>query len=122
MEMGALIAGVSIAAFPYGNDVISKLGGVRDFFVTLFFVALGMKIHVAGRGNSWNFCIPSGLHFANRLLTIVPVSLMLGNGLRGGVITALNLSQISDSPWLSWLWELATATLTQACLHLCSQR
>ena len=41
---GALIAGVSIAAFPYGTDVVSKITGVRDFFVTLFFVALGMKL------------------------------------------------------------------------------
>ncbi|HEX9478716.1 MAG TPA: cation:proton antiporter, partial [Methylomirabilota bacterium] len=45
-EMGALIAGVSISAFPYGSDVISKVTGVRDFFVTLFFVALGMKVPV----------------------------------------------------------------------------
>ena len=45
-EMGALIAGLSISTFPYGSDVISKVTGVRDFFVTLFFVALGMKIPV----------------------------------------------------------------------------
>jgi Kef-type K+ transport system membrane component KefB len=42
--MGALIAGMVIAAFPYGTEVISRLSGVRDFFVTLFFVALGLKI------------------------------------------------------------------------------
>ena len=31
-EMGALIAGMVIAAFPYNTEVISRLGGVRDFF------------------------------------------------------------------------------------------
>ncbi len=96
MEMGALIAGLSIAAFPYGNDVISKLGGVRDFFVTLFFVALGMKIPVPtpatlGIGGFLLIYI-----FANRILTIVPVAVALGNGLRAGFVTALNLSQISE--------------------------
>ena len=45
-EMGALIAGLSISAYPYGSDVISKVTGVRDFFVTLFFVALGMQVPV----------------------------------------------------------------------------
>ena len=40
-EMGALIAGVVIASYPYGTEVISRVGGVRDFFLTLFFVALG---------------------------------------------------------------------------------
>ena len=49
-EMGALIAGVSISAFPYGADVISKVTGVRDFFVTLFFVALGLKVPVPSGG------------------------------------------------------------------------
>ena len=43
-EMGALIAGVSMSTFPYNVDVIAKVTNIRDFFVTLFFVALGMKI------------------------------------------------------------------------------
>ena len=38
------IAGMVIAAFPYGVEVIARLSGVRDFFLTLFFVALGMKM------------------------------------------------------------------------------
>ncbi|MBL8022501.1 MAG: cation:proton antiporter [Leptospirales bacterium] len=96
MEMGALIAGVSIAAFPYGNDVISKLGGVRDFFVTLFFVALGMKIPVPDAATIGISAFLLIYIFVNRILTIVPVSLALGNGLRAGFITALNLSQISE--------------------------
>ncbi|MCE9599887.1 MAG: cation:proton antiporter [Spirochaetia bacterium] len=96
MEMGALIAGVSIAAFPYGNDVISKLGGVRDFFVTLFFVALGMKIPVPDAATIGISAFLLVYIFANRILTIVPVSIALGNGLRAGFITALNLSQISE--------------------------
>src|SRR2546425_10010083 len=43
----SLIAGMSIAAFPYGTDVVAKLTGIRDFFVTLFFVSLGLKVPVA---------------------------------------------------------------------------
>ncbi|EMO56509.1 transporter, CPA2 family [Leptospira santarosai str. CBC1416] len=35
-EMGALIAGISIAAFPYGADVIAKLSGIRDFLSPSF--------------------------------------------------------------------------------------
>src|SRR5207244_13433215 len=43
-EMGALIAGISISTFPYNLDVVAKVISIRDFFVTLFFVALGMQI------------------------------------------------------------------------------
>ncbi len=41
-EMGALIAGVSLSTFPYALDVTAKVTSLRDFFVTLFFVGLGM--------------------------------------------------------------------------------
>jgi Kef-type K+ transport system membrane component KefB len=43
-EMGALIAGMTIASFPYHHEVAVKVSNLRDFFVTLFFVALGMSI------------------------------------------------------------------------------
>ena len=45
-EMGALIAGVSLSTFPYALDVTAKVTSLRDFFVTLFFVGLGMTIPV----------------------------------------------------------------------------
>ncbi len=44
--MGALIAGVSLSTFPYALDVTAKVTSLRDFFITLFFVALGMNIPV----------------------------------------------------------------------------
>jgi hypothetical protein len=43
-EMGALIAGVSLSTFPYALDVTAKVTSLRDFFVTLFFVGLGMTV------------------------------------------------------------------------------
>jgi Kef-type K+ transport system membrane component KefB len=45
-EMGALIAGMTIASFPYHHEVAAKVSNLRDFFVTLFFVALGMSIPI----------------------------------------------------------------------------
>jgi DNA-binding NtrC family response regulator len=46
MEMGALIAGATIATSPYAYEVVSRVVHLRDFFVTLFFVGLGMSIPV----------------------------------------------------------------------------
>ena len=43
-EMGALISGVALSTFPYALDVTAKVTTLRDFFITLFFVALGMSI------------------------------------------------------------------------------
>jgi Kef-type K+ transport system membrane component KefB len=95
-EMGALIAGLSIAAFPYGADVISKVTGVRDFFVTLFFVALGMKIPLPSPEIFGQALLIVAFVFASRALAVVPVVWLLGDGLYAGMVTALNLAQISE--------------------------
>src|SRR5262249_61339452 len=79
-EMGALIAGLSISAFPYGSDVISKATGVRDFFVTLFFVALGMRVPVP----SATLLAHAGLIllfvFASRAIAVVPLGYCMRTG------------------------------------------
>lgn len=95
-EMGALIAGMSIAAFPYGVDVISKIGGIRDFFVTLFFVALGLQVPKPTLGVLGMSALIVVFVFATRLLTVAVTARALGMGLRTGLVTAANLSQVSE--------------------------
>lgn len=95
-EMGALIAGMSIAAFPYGADIIGKLSGIRDFFVTLFFVALGLKIPVLAVNDILIAVALSAFVVLSRLLSVPYIAVKMKLGLRTGVISALNLSQISE--------------------------
>jgi Kef-type K+ transport system membrane component KefB len=95
-EMGALIAGLSISAFPYGSDVVSKITGVRDFFVTLFFVALGMQVPVPGAALLGQAALIVAFVFASRLASVAPVVAVLGDGRYAGIVTALNLAQISE--------------------------
>jgi Kef-type K+ transport system membrane component KefB len=42
--MAALIAGAGIANLPSSTEIITKVSTVKDFFITLFFVALGISI------------------------------------------------------------------------------
>jgi Kef-type K+ transport system membrane component KefB len=95
-EMGALIAGVSISTFPYGSDVISKVTGVRDFFVTLFFVALGMKVPVPSGEVLGQAVLIVLFVFVSRAIAVMPAARLLGGGLYAGTVTALNLAQISE--------------------------
>ena len=95
-EMGALIAGMSIAAFPYGVDVISKIGGVRDFFVTLFFVALGLQVPKPTLGVLGMSAVIVVFVFVTRVLTVAFTARAVGMGLRTGLVTSANLSQISE--------------------------
>jgi len=96
LEMGALVAGMSIAAFPQGNDVISKVSGIRDFFITLFFVALGMKVPLPSLEMLGLAALLLVFVFVSRIITMVPTAYFTGTGLRAGLLSSLNLSQISE--------------------------
>ena len=95
-EMGALVAGVSLSTFPYALDVTAKVTSLRDFFITLFFVGLGMNIPVPTLPLVGWALVFSLFAVASRLLsTFVPLY-MLRQGLRASLLPALNLSQISE--------------------------
>ena len=95
-EMGALIAGVSMSTFPYNVDVIAKVINIRDFFVTLFFVALGMKIPQPTLAIVSAAIGMSLFVLVSRLLAVFPLLYLLGNGLRASLIPAINLAQMSE--------------------------
>ena len=41
---GAFIAGITLASTPYALEISGRIKSLRDFFVTIFFVSLGMQI------------------------------------------------------------------------------
>ena len=110
-EMGALIAGVSMSTFPYNIDVIAKVINIRDFFVTLFFVALGMKIPQPTLTIVTAAIGMSLFVLASRLLAVFPVLYLLGNGLRASLISSINLAQMSE-------FSLVIASLGLALKHI----
>jgi Kef-type K+ transport system membrane component KefB/Trk K+ transport system NAD-binding subunit len=96
LAMGALIAGVMISTFPYTLDVAAKVTSLRDFFVTLFFVGLGMKIPLPTVS-----CILWALFvclvlIVTRFLTVFPILQALRQGHRGSLLPAINLCQMSE--------------------------
>jgi Kef-type K+ transport system membrane component KefB len=95
-EMGALVAGVSMSAFPYTLDVTAKVTSLRDFFVTLFFVSLGMKIPApTGFYLKWALMFMAFV-VVSRLFTIfVPLHLMR-HGHRVGLVASTYLGQVSE--------------------------
>ncbi len=96
MEMGALIAGVSLSTFPYNVDVIAKVTSVRDFFVILFFVGLGMLIPVPDAELLLMALAASAVLVFIRFATIFPVLFGMTRSLRTSLIPCVNLSQISE--------------------------
>jgi len=94
--MGALIAGVMVSTFPYTLDVVAKVTSIRDFFVTLFFVGLGMEIPMPTWGYAlWTifFCL---FLIGSRLATVFPALYSMRQGYRMTLLPAINLCQMSE--------------------------
>jgi Kef-type K+ transport system membrane component KefB len=95
-EMGSLVAGVSLSTFPYALDVTAKVTTLRDFFITLFFVALGMTIPIPGLSVIGLALMIAAFTVVSRVVTtFVPLYLMK-QGLRASLLPAINLAQISE--------------------------
>ena len=95
-EMGSLVAGVSLSTFPYALDVTAKVTTLRDFFITLFFVALGMTIPIPGLSVIGLALMIALFTIVSRVVTtFVPLYLMK-QGLRASLLPAINLAQISE--------------------------
>jgi Kef-type K+ transport system membrane component KefB len=95
-EMGALIAGVAISTFPYNLDVVAKVISIRDFFVTLFFVALGMRIPMPTAELIGMALLASAFLVASRLAVVFPILRALRQGHRASLLPAINLAQMSE--------------------------
>jgi Kef-type K+ transport system membrane component KefB/Trk K+ transport system NAD-binding subunit len=95
--MGALIAGASIASLPYSTEIVGKVGVVKDFFVTLFFVGLGMGIPMP---DGFDVLMIAGLLAVLALLAryVIFFPLLYFTGLDRGnaMVASTRLAQISE--------------------------
>jgi voltage-gated potassium channel Kch len=97
MEMCALIAGGSLAASPYTHEVVGKVGSLRDFFVTLFFVGLGMSIPLPDGVDVLVVAVVlSIVAIALRYLVFLPLLYATGLDRRHALETATKLAQVSE--------------------------
>jgi Kef-type K+ transport system membrane component KefB len=95
-EMGSLVAGVSLSTFPYALDVTAKVTTLRDFFITLFFVALGMTIPIPSLSVVGLALVIALFTVISRLLTTFAPLYLMRQGLRASLLPAINLAQISE--------------------------
>lgn len=94
--MGALIAGVSLSTFPYALDVTAKVTSLRDFFITLFFVALGMTIPLPTPSVMSLALVLIAFTWVSRFVTVFPPLYAMRQGLRASLLPAINLAQLSE--------------------------
>ena len=53
LEIGAIIAGLSLGSSPYQPEISSRIKPLRDFFIVLFFVILGSEMVMSDLRSIW---------------------------------------------------------------------
>src|SRR5206468_5790506 len=82
--------------FPYALDVTAKVTTLRDFFITLFFVAVGMTTPIPNGSVIGLSLIIALFTVVSRILTTFTPLYLMKQGLRASLLPALNLAQISE--------------------------
>ncbi|MCF7799232.1 cation:proton antiporter [Candidatus Woesearchaeota archaeon] len=113
LEIGALIAGVVLAATPYQQEISARIKPLKDFFIILFFIFLGTQLIPMGAqpiasGQEWQFIsdtlgpiLPQAIIISlfvllgNPFIVLVLV-LLFGYSSKTGFLAGLTVSQISE--------------------------
>lgn len=97
MEIGAFIAGVSLANLPYIFEINNKAKVLRDFFITIFFVSLGAGMIFTSIGQLIVPMIVLSLFvlIGNPIIVLLLMGVM-GYDKRTSFFTGLNIANISE--------------------------
>jgi Kef-type K+ transport system membrane component KefB len=97
VEIGALIAGIALANMTYAQEVASRLKPLRDFFLIVFFIALGARLEIT---NVAEFIMPalamSALVLIGNPIIVMTIMGLLGYTKKTGFKAGLAVAQISE--------------------------
>lgn len=95
--MGALIAGATIASLPSSTEIITKVATVKDFFITLFFVALGISIPAPENLDVLILAVAIAVAaILARQFVFFPLFYFANQDQRNAQVTSVRLAQISE--------------------------
>ena len=97
LEIGALMAGVSLSGTLYSHEISNKVKPLRDFFIVLFFILLGSRLDLGASGS----VIVPAIGFSLMVLVLKPLITMAllrlnGYGKQVGFNASLPMGQISE--------------------------
>ena len=97
IEIGAFIAGITLASLPFKLDIANKIKPLRDFFLILFFVVLGTQLSI---GVLQEMLVPAIILslfvlIGNPLIVMILMGI-LGYRSRNSFLAGLTVAQISE--------------------------
>jgi Kef-type K+ transport system membrane component KefB/Trk K+ transport system NAD-binding subunit len=97
MEMGALCAGAVLASSTYQPEIVSKMKLLRDFFLVLFFIALGAQLNFAlGAALWWSVVALSVFVLLVKPVLVLGIMGLVGYHRHTSFRVGLQLAQVSE--------------------------
>ncbi len=96
-EVGAFLAGISIASTPYRELVAARMTGLRDFLLLFFFIDLGAGLDLGALGaNLMPAAVFSVFVLLGNPLIVIVIMGWMGYRRRTGFLAGLTVAQISE--------------------------
>ncbi len=97
IEIGALLAGVTLAMSPYRYEISSKMRPLRDFFIVLFFILLGSQMEFLDiSAQIIPIIIFSAFILIGNPIIVMTIMGLLGYTKRNSFFAGLTVAQISE--------------------------
>lgn len=119
LEVGALFAGVALAGMPYAQEVSSRLRPLRDFFVVVFFIALGAKLNIQDAGLViWQALGLSAFVLIGNPIIVMVIMGILGYTKKTSFNAGLAVAQISEFSLIFMLLGLRNGQISEQVVSL----
>lgn len=96
-EIGAFVAGVTLASTPFRDTIGAKLSSLRDFLLLFFFIELGSRFDISSLGSQVWASIPLSLFvLIGNPLIMLAITGYLGYRKRTSLLAGLTVGQVSE--------------------------
>jgi Kef-type K+ transport system membrane component KefB len=97
LEVGAFLAGLSLAQLPYNDDLRRRVHPLMNLFIAVFFVSLGVRMDASGAAqNIWPTVILSLFVLIGNPLIFILIITRMGYSKRTSFFTSVTVAQISE--------------------------
>lgn len=115
MEIGSLIAGMILSVSPYSTEISSKIRPLRDFFLIIFFIILGLQVQV----NNFKAILFNSIILSAVVLILKPFFTMIamrffGYTKRTNFLVGTTLGQVSGFSLILFGMLLASGQINSA--------
>lgn len=119
VEIGAFLAGISLAQLPISHELRRRVHPLVNFFIAIFFVSLGIQMELGAAQEHWQAALLLSLFvLVGKALMFMFIIARFGYGRRTNFLTSITVAQISEFSFVFAALALSTGFIDEAILSV----